>query len=423
MLTSELTRLSLLPILLLTAAAASAQPNGLLVKDGQPLFPIGCYELPADSAALETMANAGINIVHCHSREDLDRAQAAGLLGVFPLSLQQGATNELRDLVATVADHPALAIWEGPDEIVWNFTAFSGLYRTMGVHKTPGEWWRQTPEAVAYAEDQAAKIIPNMREAVAMIHGLESQPRPVWINEAQKSDTYYVRQYFDFVDITGCDCYPVDARKRNVAAMGEATDRWRDVGRNEKPVWMVLQAFSWNELGEYYGATESVYPTFAESRFMAYDCIAHGAKGLLYWGSNYLKSEPFRQSFYAVTRELAALQPFLTAPDVPEASLTLVELELAQRNGSVRCIARRAGEDWFVLLVNEDDVEHMGVVVGNLKSIEGRSLELLYGTESRTVTRGEIVVRMQPHEVKLYATSRQWEVTDRSGRDFGQAAE
>lgn len=410
-------RLGALAILLASLAAfpAHAQPDGFLAKDGARLFPIGFYELPGEDAALQAMAGAGVNLVHCHSREDLDRIQAVGMLGVFPLPFQNGDTDALRARVTSVADHPALAVWEGPDEVVWNFTAYSGLHKKLEVHKTPGEWWRQTPEAVAYAGEQAARIMPKMRAAVDMIRGMDTRARPVWINEAVNSDTYYVRQYMDFIDITGCDSYPIGEKKRDVASLGRITERWKQVGRG-KPVWMVLQAFSWDELGDYYGAKKTVYPTFDESRFMAYDVITHGARGILYWGSRYLKSDEFRQSLYALTSELAALQPFLVAPDVPDTRLSVVEVPDEKTVPHVQMLARKAQEDWLIILVNEDNDSHMGVVVEGLNALDGQDFHLLYGAENTAIAHGELITRMQGHEVKVFCTDRKWETPRREGR-------
>ncbi len=404
----------------LAAVRSTAESGGLLVKDGQRLFPIGFYELPQSEDGLRAMADAGVNLVHCHSRADLDRVQAAGIQGVYPLPLQEGDTEGLRARVREVADHPALAVWEGPDEVVWNFTAFSGLYRTMGVHKTPGEWFRQTPEAVAYAREQAAKIIPNMRAAAAMIRSIDALNRPLWINEAQKSDVYYVRQYLDFIDITGCDIYPVAADKRPIQNIGLTTERWNQVGRG-KPVYMVLQAFSWNELGDYYGAKETAYPTFAESRFMAYDAIAHGADGILYWGSYALKSEAFRQSLYALTSELAALQAFLAVPDVSDVRLSVIEMpNPAAPAPSIKLIARQAADDWLFVFINEDEENRMGVVVEGLHTLENKTLQLLYGDETATVAHGELITRLQAREVKAFATRTDFESPRHDGRDFIQ---
>jgi hypothetical protein len=394
------------------------QGDGLLTKNGRRLFPIGFYELPADDAKLRTMAESGVNLVRCHSKADLDRAKAAGIMGWLPLNVQSGATDKLRTLVESVADHPALAIWEGPDEIVWNFTAASQL-RKSGIHKSPGEWQKQTPQAVEYAEKRAREIMPKMRAGIEFVRRLDKQKRQVWINEALDSDVKYVRQYMDWVDITGCDLYPVRHEARPIARMAAATERWKQVGRG-KPVWMVLQAFSWSELGESYGVKIAAYPTFAESRFMAYDVIVHGAKGILYWGSNYLKSDAFRESLYALTSEIAALQPFLVAPEEKSARATVIEAKDATEEAGVRMTARRAAKEWLIILVNEDNQWHMAVEVTGLAKLNGRSLELLYGHENATVERGEFVTRMPPLGVKVFATSRKWETTRRQGRDYGE---
>jgi len=400
-------------------AMAYGDHDGAIQVNQRREFPIGFYELPEDDAALKAMADAGVNLVRCRNREDLDRLHVLGMKGVIPLPLENGATDALRETVAGLVDHPALAIWEGPDEIVWNFTAYSGLFRTMGVHSVEGAWWKQTPEAVAYAEKKAAEIIPNMRAAVGVIHELDTQKRPVWINEAQSSDTYYVRQYLDFVDITGCDIYPVKKDKQELERIGFGTERWLKVGRG-KPVYMVLQAFSWNELGDYYGVKDTAYPSFAESRFMAYDAIVHGASGILYWGSQFLKSNDFRQSIYALTSELHVLQPFLVAkPHLVTVTLTDMP-EDPPAAGNVFASARQHGDDWLIMVVNEDNVKHIGVIIDGLEVLNGAELYMLYGDMSREVSEGELIVNILPYEVRVFCTNRQWETERREGRDYIQ---
>ena len=401
----------------LVAPQAMAGSDGFLTRNGVRELPIGFYELPKDDAGLKAMAEAGVNMAHCHSRADLDRVQKVGMLGVFPLSLQEGASAKIKEVVQSVADHPALVAWEGPDEIVWNFTAYSGLYTSAKVHSVKGAWWKQTPEAVAYAEKQAADIMPKMREAAEFIRSADKLGRPVWINEAQKSDLGYVRQYLGFVDITGCDVYPVAELKRPLPGVGSATDRWVQVGKG-KPVWMVLQGFSWNELKESGDHMNPAYPTFAESEFMAFDAIAHGARGVLYWGTHYTKNMPFRESLFAVTRELAPLQPFLVAPDVSGARLSVVTLAIEQPTTNVRMLVRKAQSDYLIALMNEDDQAQMGVAVDGLSELNGRTLYCLYGDETAKVADGELVSRLLPHQTKLYCTDKKYEATNRQGRDF-----
>jgi hypothetical protein len=337
--------------------------QGLLVKDGRFLFPIGCYELPKDNAELEKMAQSGINLVRCRNKKDLDRVASVGILGWISLPLQSGNTDSLHKTIESLVTHPALAIWEGPDEIVHNFTAWSGLYRTKKIYKSPDEWRKQTPRAIEYSEKQAKQIIPKIHDSIKLIHTLDQKNRQIWINEAAQSDLKFVRQYINHIDITGCDIYPFREGKRDVAIVGDATERWKQVGRNQKPVWMVLQAFSWSELGDYYGHKTVAYPSFAESRFMAYDVIVHGAKGILYWGSHYLKSSEFRQSLYALTSELDALQPFLVAPEYQNASVSLIELDRDSSERGVKISVRRAEGQWIIILVNEDNRTYLGIEV------------------------------------------------------------
>lgn len=394
--------------------------SGFLIKDGRSLFPIGCYELPKDDLGLWKMSRAGINLVRCRNRSDLNRVAAVGMFGWIVVPMQQGSSDAVRQKIESVMTHPALAIWEGPDEVVHNFTAWSGLYRTKKIYKSPDAWRKQSPEAVAYSEEQARQIIPKLRDAIALIRMLDKSKRQIWINEAAKSDLKFVRQYINHIDITGCDIYPVREGSRDVAMLGDATERWKKVGRRTKPVWMVLQAFSWSELGDYYGHKKIVYPSFAESRFMAYDAIVHGARGILYWGSHYLKSSEFKQSIYALTSELAALQLFLVAPEYLQADISLVQLQRDLSARGVKMSVRRTSREWVIILVNEDDHSYMGVEVTGLKELNGRTLELLYGAEKVKVERGELITRIKPLEVKVFATTRKYETNEREGRGFTQ---
>ncbi len=401
-------------ILTLVAAGCAHVPTGnLTAADGERLFPIGMYELPKDDAGLVRMAEAGINLIRCGSRADLDRAAAVGMMGWVPLGVQAGATDGLRDKINSMKDHPALALWEGPDEIVWHFTAMLAASGKDGMEGQ--DWWRQTPKAVAHTRAAADQTIPNMRAGVALLRELDTSGRPFWMNEALYTDVGYMRECLDFADIIGCDYYPVGPEGEELPGMGDATELWRAIG-GDVPTWMVLQAFAWTELNSK-STEEPVYPTFAESRFMAYDVIVHGADAILYWGSHYLKSAACREAIYAVTSELAALQPFLVAEEEEDTLVTLVEMGMGAGERGVKHAVRRAGEDWLIILVNEDDDKHMCVEVSGLEGLEGEELVLLYGTETFRVEHGRLMTRMQPFEVKVLASDRRWESSRREGRN------
>jgi len=401
------------------------QGDGLLTKDGRRLFAIGFYELPKSDDDLKAMAESGVNLVRCGSKEGLDRVNDLGMMGWISLPVHSGVTSNLRERVESVVDHPALAVWEGPDEVVWNFTAWSHLWKKdkLGIFEHEGEWWTQTPLVIEYSEKKAKEIMPNMREAIKLVRSLDKHNRQFWINEARDSDLKFVRQYIDYVDITGCDDYPVSAGGYEVSRVGVSTERWKQIGKG-RPVWMVLQGFSWSDLPE--DSRDAVYPTFAESRLMAYDCIAHGARGILYWGSSYLKSTgsgAFRKSLYALTSELSALQLFLTAPEERYVRAEVIEGRRRAENDisaelGVRVSARRVGREWLIIMVNEDNRIHMGVEVSGLDDLNGMEFFLLYDNETARINAGELITRMMPYEVKIFATSRKWETNRREGRNF-----
>jgi len=56
---------------------------------------------------------------------------------------------------------------------------------------------------------KAKVIIPNIIDAVIFIRSIDPYNRQIWINEASRSDLAYMRQYLDFIDITGADNYPI----------------------------------------------------------------------------------------------------------------------------------------------------------------------------------------------------------------------
>lgn len=386
----------------------------IVLKRGQEsLFPIGWYESPTKDDELRELAESGVNLMRCGNREALDRASKAGMLGWMPLAVQQGATQALREQISSVVDHPALAVWEGPDEIIWTFTAYSTLEKAAGIKKE--DWYEQRPNATKYAEEQAAIILPKMREGVELIRSLDPQKRPFWMNEAADSDLRYVRGYTPFSEAIGCDYYPVrGVGEFDLRSIGQITDRWNVVGHN-KPVWMVLQAFSWHVMNPDRGRR---YPHFQESRYMAYNAITHGAKGIFYWGSNQIDDPAFRKSLYATTAELAAVQPFLTQKTNPSIHATVARDLFEPTGNGVRADARRSGDDLLIFLVNEDNHRHLGVDVSGLATWEGRTLFELYGSDEVDVQDGSIAIRIKPLEVKVYSTNRRFETSRREGRDY-----
>ena len=151
---------------------------------------------------------------------------------------------------------------------------------------------------------------------------------------------------------------------------------------------------------------------------MAYSAIAHGAKALLYWGSVNIDDPEFRQSLYALTSELAAIQPFLVAAELPDVRAEDIP-DFDQPGGhAVRAVGRRVGDDLLLILVNDEPQRQFGTIVHGLSGWHGRKLYELYGTDEPTIESDEQVFRLQPFEAKVYATSRRWESSRRTARDY-----
>jgi hypothetical protein len=204
--------------------------------------------------------------------------------------------------------------------------------------------------------------------------------------------------------------------------MGYITEQWKEIGMG-KPVYMILQAFSWPDLGQ--GVTEKesspAYPSFDESRYMAYDVIAHGGSGIFYYGGSTISSDDFRQSLYSLTSELDALQPFLTSSEQKQISASVLKDFRQPPSGDqheVALSARQFGRDWMIALVNDSDSTLQAVAVKGLTHLNGLKLVELYGDEEVIVDNEEFITRLKPRAVKVFATRKKWEASRRKSRDY-----
>jgi hypothetical protein len=162
-----------------------------------------------------------------------------------------------------------------------------------------------------------------LREGYRFLRALDPR-RPIWTNHAPRNRIRTLAFYNQATDIAGCDIYPVpmpqgqsDLPNKTLSVVGDETAKNIAAVNGEKPVFMVLQGFAWRALDN---RTDpgAVYPTVAESRFMAYDAIIAGASGVLYWGCHTTpRPSPFWSDLKAVVSELSALRPVLEAPREP----------------------------------------------------------------------------------------------------------
>ena len=232
--------------------------------DGKPFFPIMTWRnrgpLPIEES-YPRFVELGFNIIECPIR-NLEAAYAAGLYALPEMPAQvfrirtpeetQKYLAEFKKKYGWLVEHPAVVGYFSVDEPTWRGDPIE-------------------PYAAGY------RFLRDEFDAW----------RPVYINEAPRGTVESLRPVANACDIYGVDIYPVPSPNphselddKTVTSVGKYTDICRDVTRDRKPVWMCLQGFAWGTLT----GTREIYPTYEESRFMAFDAIAHGATGLVYWG-------------------------------------------------------------------------------------------------------------------------------------------
>ncbi len=371
----------LIAAVLFALATATGGPafGGIWVTDpdGRPFFPIGLYGFPQgrkDDAIYREAHEAGFNFLVGHEAKsgfmrsvdlpggppDSDAASRRGSL--LDLSKQTDHKRGLLEaLIAKEENTPGLLVWQGPDEP--NDFPF-------GIRPGP------TPAGLALG----ARTLKSKSK------------HPLWINfgptgdDVAPADFDRLRPYLAVPDVVSVDIYPVGGgsdlqlspfAERGPACVGVFTRNLVRLvsheGIQQKPVWMVLQAFGWGDLAKASNPPEKWTgrpPTHAEIRFMAFDAIINGAGGVIFWGAPYqVKTDGTWEALKTVAREVRDLLPILTAN--PQAADRIVK----PSNPAIEAAVRRSGEDLYVLLANtgerleETSLSFHGVKAGSLRPV------------------------------------------------------
>lgn len=480
----------------LARPAPAFRAGDCLTIAGRPRFVLGLYENPADDGALSEAVAAGFAVFHCPATiEALDRLARAGAHGWvnlgMDLDLSEDAGRRAAALVATVRrlkDHPALLLWEGPDEILWNQSYSIETYtdaeempaaeaavaaaaerraelaalltrardlRARGLFAAYEEarerFWSAAgsrPPQPAMRLDQAIAL--GRRSADGITAGIravrrEDPSRPVWLNHAPRNSLASLKLYGREADMVGCDIYPIpfnlgvghsDLLDVRPSSVGAYTDRMR-ASAPGKLCAMVLQGFGWRDLQPDPKAPpeRGRRPTYAESRFMAYDAIAHGASAILYWGTAYASSdsetgrpasgEPpaarrsqLWKDLMRLARELTALEPALVTPEVrPAPRVTTAETFGSVDRPEMRVSLRRIGEDYVLICVNEGLWPAAFTLSDLPADLEGAVLYRLGTDEQVSVEGRRFSDGVRPSNVHVYATSRRFEPPAQAGTD------
>ncbi|HEY4348370.1 MAG TPA: hypothetical protein VGM80_12340 [Gaiellaceae bacterium] len=315
----------------------------LVLSNGPPATSVA----PSGKNGLAEVAAAGISFLRTgtggwsdefadgqltNERAALDAAESHGLqcwswLGELQnLPAQSGSAREqlLAKVVGALKAHPGLGAWKGHDEPSFGNVPVTGLVR-------------------GYAKVKS--VDPD---------------HPLVIIEAPRQTAPQLQRYNPALDITGADIYPVSyppgthaaTTKKDIGLVGDQTAKMVRAAAG-KPVWMTLQ-IAWS--GILPPGHVPTFPTAKEERFMAYQAIIAGARGLAFFGGH------LPQVMRPADAKTGWNWHFWTTvlqPLVAELSSTAVNPALTAREGApvkvdsaeIQCTTRQDAHFLYVLAV------------------------------------------------------------------------
>jgi hypothetical protein len=256
-------------------------PDLVFQIDGKKVFPIGFTvpppadgKTPTGKNGIQELADAGATFMRTGkgkwNKEEIAEEQkyedAAARTGMHCLiylgdlaSIKPDETKRealLREVVNRFKNHPGFGAWKGADEPEWGKHPLAPLMR---------------------AREIVRDLDPN---------------HPMVLIQAPRGTVESMRKYNGTADVVGADIYPVSIppgvhsqfkTNTEINMVGDYTRIMSQVGEGRMPVWMVLQiAFS----GTVNPGRKLIMPTYQQERFMTYEAIINGARGLLYFGGS-----------------------------------------------------------------------------------------------------------------------------------------
>lgn len=378
------TGIFLIPFLLISSTAeVHLSGNQYLTLDQQPFFVIGAYDLP-EGMTLAEGQKMGFNVVRVSAQQS--QWDTAGELGLkvwhsfgsrmdFASGDVEEKKNVIRKTVERFKDHPALLYWESMDEPAW----------TNG---NPAQA-RATPEGLTAGYEYLKSLDPE---------------HPVYMNHAPRNMVETLQKYNTACDLVCVDIYPIippglkqmyaitpdgrhgDLPNQTPSCVGEYVDKMKAVANAEQSVFIVLQGFAWEATRAKNPDKKLVrYPTWKESRFMAYNAISHGAGGILYFGLHTVpKEHPFVQDLARVLQEISRMTPVFSGRDLP----TLPKLKYHERGstiaGGIEMMLRETSEGTY-LITSNTSIDPAAAEFINLPLQFSSTQELVVPGEDRTV--------------------------------------
>lgn len=362
--------------------------DGVTLVNGKPFFHIGNWWFTKRGDRdddLEFLKEAGFNVIflpndHPQRFPMLELVKKHGLFGVIELphryeanlktpQAKAGFKKKWSNLIKKYQTHPALFGYFGPDE---------GMLAGYQI-ETMEEFYNLARDNDPY--------------------------HPLWFNEAPVGLVSELAAYAkNTCDVFGVDIYPLgaphgrDLGDRSMTVVGKHTDRCMQAVEYRKPVWMILQGFSWAHMrkpARFKPASEvpdALYPTWEQSRFMAYNAILHGATGIQYHYLGYTVYLPdeFWKGIRRTTLELKYLTPVLTARTVKNPPMKCDQ-------SKVNLMVKKLDGKFYYLLANESP----DTLTANFSAFPEKQLHILYEDTPLTLKNGTFTLKLEPYAVRV----------------------
>jgi len=264
--------------------------TGDLLVGGSQVFPLGLSDPPplgsiAPRSGLDAWAEiaaAGVNFVRNYTEwsadgageqliaaaQELDAAPQHGLqvwLALAGVDNDLGQEALLDRIVNTFKGHPGLGAWKGADEPAFGRVPAAGC---VAVYQ----------HLRALDPDHPLVLIEAPRG-----------PGPTPGSASRPLTAAAVRPYAAACDVHGVDIYPVSVPpglhaggppvNTDISVVGDVTGILAQA-TNRRAIWTTLQ-IAWSGVEPPHPL---VFPTLQQARFMAYDAIVAGARGLFFFG-------------------------------------------------------------------------------------------------------------------------------------------
>jgi len=296
--------------------------------DGKLFFPLGMYFTSIKEADLKEYADSKFNCLMPYGSPtgpQLDLAAKHGLKVIYsvkdmyfgshycPKSISDRTSEEreVRARFRQFRSHPALLAWYLNDELPLEFLPQLETHYRWAVEEDPDH--------------------------------------PTWAVLYQFRD---VAEYHKTFDVIGTDPYPIGRQPASQAAEWTA-ETFRQVGR-ARPLWQVPQLHNWLNYHKDQPSPKFHTPTRDEVRSMAWQCIAEGATGLVFYSWYDMKRNPdvaFATQWAAMRQlaeEIDRWTPVLLSVEAAPAVTAVTPVP-----GWLHTLVRQQGQRTYLFAVND----------------------------------------------------------------------